>query len=167
MGELAVFDISESGEQIGEKLLAFLDLDQRKGLEKYIREYGAGNAGNTAGRAYARSGYCLKSVEAVLTEIREGDLYFCLEQRTVRVCGQEVMLTAKEFDILALLICNPSRVFTFEMIMELVWDGEGDFYSRKAIINHASNPRKKLKVSDTVPDYIKSVRGIGYKFVKN
>lgn len=82
----------------------------------------------------------------------------------VEICGQEIMLTAKEFDLLALLICNPFRVFTFEMIMELVWNEEDSFYSRKVIINHASNLRKKLKISDTVPDYIKSVRGIGYKF---
>ena len=55
-----------------------------------------------------------------LTEIREGDLYFCLEERTVRVCGQEIELTAKEFDIFALLILNPRRVFTYEMIMDIV-----------------------------------------------
>ena len=74
------------------------------------------------------------------------------------------MLTAKEFDLLALLIRNPGRVFTFEMIMDLVWNEEDSFYSRKVIINHASNLRKKLRISDAVPDYIKSIRGIGYKF---
>ncbi len=99
-----------------------------------------------------------------LTEIWEGELYFCLEQRMVEVCGQEIMLTAKEFDLLALLIRNPFRVFTFEMIMDLVWDEEDSFYSRKVIINHASNLRKKLRISDMVPDYIKSIRGVGYKF---
>lgn len=82
----------------------------------------------------------------------------------VEVCGQEIMLTAKEFDLLALWICNPGRVFTFEMIMELVWNEEDSFYSRKVIINHASNLRKKLRVSGVVPDYIKSIRSIGYKF---
>ena len=74
------------------------------------------------------------------------------------------MLTAKEFDLLALLIRNPGRVFTFEMIMDLVWNEEDSFYSRKVIINHASNQRKKLRISDAVPDYIKSIRGVGYKF---
>lgn len=47
-----------------------------------------------------------------LTEIREGTLYFCKEQRLVSVHGQIIELTAKEFDILALLITHPRRVFT-------------------------------------------------------
>lgn len=82
----------------------------------------------------------------------------------MEVCSKEIMLTAKEFDLLALLIRNPGRVFTFEMIMDLVWNEEDSFYSRKVIINHASNLRKKLRISDMVPDYIKSIRGVGYKF---
>ncbi len=82
----------------------------------------------------------------------------------MEVCSKEIMLTAKEFDLLALLIRNPGRVFTFEMIMDLVWNEEDSFYSRKVIINHASNLRKKLRISDAVPDYIKSIRGVGYKF---
>ena len=47
-----------------------------------------------------------------LTEIREGDLYFCLEQHLVTVRGQVIPLTVKEFEIFALLILNPKRVFT-------------------------------------------------------
>lgn len=82
----------------------------------------------------------------------------------MEVCSKEIMLTAKEFDLLALLIRNPGRVFTFEMIMDLVWNEGNSFYSRKVIINHASNLRKKLRISDAVPDYIKSIRGVGYKF---
>ena len=74
-----------------------------------------------------------------------GDLYFCMEQRLVRVDGQVVELTAKEFDILALLITHPQRVFTYELIMELVWNEDVTFYSRKAVSNHMSNLRKKLK----------------------
>ena len=93
-----------------------------------------------------------------------GDLYFCLEQRLVRVDRQVVELTAKEFDILALLITHPQRVFTYELIMELVWDEDAACYSRKAVSNHVSNLRSKLKVTQDSPDYIKSVVGVGYKF---
>jgi len=100
-----------------------------------------------------------------VTEIREGDLYFCLEQRFVSVHEQVVDLTAKEFDILALLITHPRRVFTYEMIMDLVWKENYTYYSRKAINNHISNLRKKLKMAPDVPDYIKSVHSVGYKFM--
>ena len=103
-------------------------------------------------------------IEPALTELREGDLYFCLEQRIVSVCGQEIELTAKEFDILALLIMNPKRVFTYEMIIDVVWHEDLDYYSRKAVNNHVSNLRRKLKMAPDSPEYIKSVHSIGYKF---
>lgn len=99
-----------------------------------------------------------------LTEIREGDLYFCLEHRLVTVRDQEIALTVKEFNILALLIMNPKRVFTYELIADLVWNEDYTYYSRKAINNHVSNLRKKLRIRPDDPNYIKTVIGIGYKF---
>ncbi len=85
-----------------------------------------------------------------LTKFQKGNLYVCLEQRLVRVQNQVVDLTAKEFDILALLIRNPKRVFTYEMIIEFVWNEDYSNYSRKAVNNHISNMRKKLKISPDV-----------------
>lgn len=99
-----------------------------------------------------------------LTEFQEGNLYICLEYRRVIVHEQEIALTVKEFDILLLLIMNPNRVFTYEVIMDMVWHEDYTYYSRKAINNHVSNLRKKLKIGSGNPDYIKSVTGIGYKF---
>lgn len=97
-------------------------------------------------------------------EIDKDDLFFSLEQRLVKIRNEVIKLTAKEFDILALLIRSPQRVFTYEMITELVWNEEYGFYSRKAVSNYVSNLRQKLKISLDVQDYIKNVYGIGYKF---
>lgn len=91
-------------------------------------------------------------------------MYFCLEQRLVTVRGQMISLTVKEFDILALLIQNPKRVFTYEMPLDLVWHENYTYYSRKAINNHVSNLRKKIRIAPDLPDYVKSVYGVGYKF---
>lgn len=99
-----------------------------------------------------------------LTIITVKDLSFCLEYRAVEVRGQQIDLTAKEFEILALLITHQKRVFTYEMIMDLVWHEDYSYYSRKAINNHISNLRGKLKIAPDVPDYIKSVHSVGYKF---
>ena len=55
-----------------------------------------------------------------LTIVDSGPLHFCLEFRSVELLGEHVSLTAKEFDILALLILNPRRVFTYEMIMDII-----------------------------------------------
>lgn len=102
-----------------------------------------------------------------LTIIDAGDIHFCLEYRLVEVRRQRINLTNKEFDILALLIMNANRVFTYEMIMDIVWDEKYDMYSRKTITNHISNIRKKLKVAPDIPDYIKSIYSVGYKFETN
>ena len=99
-----------------------------------------------------------------MTEIREGDLYFCLEQRLVTVRSQVIPLTVKEFEIFALLIQNPKRVFTYEMLLDLVWHEDYTYYSRKAINNHVSNLRKKIRIASDLPDYVKSIYGVGYKF---
>lgn len=80
------------------------------------------------------------------------------------VRGQVVPLTVKEFDIFSLLIQNPKRVFTYEMLIDLVWKEDCTYYSRKAVNNHISNLRRKIKVAPDVPDYVKSVYGVGYKF---
>ncbi|BCT45484.1 transcriptional regulator [Enterococcus faecium] len=103
-------------------------------------------------------------IDEPFTEIQMNNLYFCQEQRLVCIGEQVIELTAKEFDILALLITHPKRVFTYELIMELVWNEDYSYYSRKAVNNHISNLRKKLKITPDSPDYIKSVVGVGYKF---
>ena len=104
------------------------------------------------------------AIDEPFTEIRIGDLYFCQEQQLVCIGGQVIELTAKEFDILALLITHPKRVFTYELIMELVWNEDYSYYSRKTVNNHVSNLRRKLKTTSDSPDYIKSIVSVGYKF---
>ena len=153
-------DISETGVQIGEKLAFLLSQKQRKELAQYL----LGDMVSIADTGISSAKHNWKQ-DSPLTEIREGDLYICLEHRLVLVREQEIALTVKEFDILVLLIMNPNRVFTYELIMDLIWNEDYTYYSRKAINNHVSNLRKKLKIDPGDPDYIKSVTGIGYKFV--
>ena len=102
--------------------------------------------------------------ENSLTEIREGEFYLCIEHRIVRIRERVISLTSKEFDILALLAANPKRVFTYELITDIVWKEDYNFHSRKAIHNHVSKLRKKLRFESDLPNYIESVAGIGYKF---
>ena len=158
-----MFDVSENGKQIGEKLFAVLDAEQKKELTQYIFERDSQDAIDTP-VVIIPNHDPREHQKHPLTKIHEGDLYFCLEQRMVCVRNQEIDLTAKEFDILSLLIMNPKRVFTYEMIIDIVWHEDCDYYSRKAINNQVSNLRKKLKVEPDVPDYIKSVHSVGYKF---
>lgn len=154
-----MIDLDESGWKIGEKLALLLNEKQQKELAQYLLEDMVSTV--DAGANSAKHNW---QQDSPLTEIREGDLYLCLEHRLVKVREQEIGLTAKEFDILFLLARNPKRVFTYELIMDFVWNEDYTYYSRKAITNHVSNLRKKLKIRPDDPDYIKNVTGIGYKF---
>ena len=101
---------------------------------------------------------------ANLTIIRVGDLEVCLEHRSVVVCGNKLQLTPKEFDILSLLISSPKHVFTYEMIMDIVWHEDYDFYSQRAIHHHISNINRKINRAGGKRKYIKSIYGRGYQF---
>ncbi len=101
-------------------------------------------------------------IEKPLTIIQSGYIEIFVDYRTVTVSEKEITLTAKEFDVLALLMMNPKRVLTYEMISDIVWQEVYDIYTRKTITSHICTLRKKLGTSIAVA--IKSVYNIGYKF---
>ena len=155
--------MGESGRQIGEKLFVLLSSIQKKELAQFIHDYEGGNLPLDVSYAIFFQEK-RNTPDQSLTEIWEGDLYFCLEKRLVTVRSQVIPLTVKEFDIFSLLIQHPGRVYSYEVILDLVWQEDYNYYSRKAVNNHISNLRRKIKVAPDVPDYVKSVYGIGYKF---
>ena len=91
-----------------------------------------------------------------------------LARRKIISNGQEILLTAKEYDIFCLLAANKNRVLTYEQIYEKVW---GDFSSggeRETIGFHVRNLRKKLFDTDQESAYqIESIRDVGYRFQYN
>lgn len=93
-----------------------------------------------------------------------GNIRMDFDGRIVHVSEQEISLTSTEFDLLSLLISNPKRVFTYEMIADIVWNEDCTFYTKKVIHNHISNIKKKLQAVSPHHKYIISVHGIGYKF---
>ena len=102
------------------------------------------------------------SVPAEAGEVlRLGDLVLDREAVRVTAGGKDVALTAREFEILALLLSHPKKVYTREQLYENVWGGE--YMGDDNTVNvHISNLRSKLgKVSDR--EYIKTVWGIGFK----
>ncbi len=83
------------------------------------------------------------------------------DTREMTACGETVELTRHEFLIMELLIRNPRRVFTKQMIYEYAW-GEEYLAEDKTINVHISNIRSKLKKSGT-DTYIQTVWGMGFK----
>lgn len=92
-----------------------------------------------------------------------GDI--CLERagRRVFLKGQEVNLTAKEFDLLELLMTNPNKVYSRENLLNIVWGYEypGDV---RTVDVHVRRLREKIERNPSEPDYIHTKWGVGYFF---
>ena len=84
-------------------------------------------------------------------------------RRTVEVDGKSVDLALKEYELLYLLAKNKGIVFTRENLLEKIW-GYDYLGETRTVDVHVRNIRKKIEKDDTAPVYIKTVRGIGYKF---
>ncbi len=157
-------DISENGRQIAEKLLILLSDTQRQELAEYLfhnlKQPDSAVKHPCATLDPIPPGYAGQP----LTEIREGELYFCLELRKVCVGDTEIELTVKEFDALSLLISNRNRILTFETLACQIWGEEYVDITTKTIHNLMSRVRHKLHVSPNTHNYIVCVRGVGYKF---
>ena len=88
-----------------------------------------------------------------------------LESREVRVSGKPLTLTAREYDILVLLMRYPNKVFTRQNIFETVWGGA--YLGDDNTINvHISNLRSKIQKLDDKEEYISTIWGVGFKAAK-
>ena len=81
---------------------------------------------------------------------------------TVKVSGKKVILTLKEYEILALLMKHPKMVFTKAQIFNLVWK-EDYIADDNTLMVHIRRLREKIEADPSVPRYIQTVWGIGYK----
>ncbi len=101
---------------------------------------------------------------------KEEEEIFCFDgleinraNRTVMKDGKEVSLSLKEFELLALLSSKPGRVFSREMLLQKIWGY--DFVGETRTVDvHVRQLRKKVENDDKRPEYILTVRGLGYKF---
>lgn len=79
------------------------------------------------------------------------------------VNGREVMLTAKEYELLVFLASNPNIVFNKEQLFDRIW-GE-DYYGEPATVAvHIQKIRKKIETDPANPQYIETLWGTGYRF---
>ena len=79
--------------------------------------------------------------------------------------GKPLELNAKEYKLLLFLMENPERVFTKEQLYNAVWD-DNYYYDDNTIMVHISHLRNKIETDPQNPEYIKTIRGLGYKLHK-
>jgi DNA-binding response OmpR family regulator len=85
------------------------------------------------------------------------------QTRVVELGGEEVPLTAKEFDLLWELARHPRRVFNRDQLLEMVW-GLKDYIDPSTVTVHIHRLREKIEVDPSNPRHIQTVWGVGYKF---
>ncbi|SCL84240.1 response regulator transcription factor [Sporanaerobacter sp. PP17-6a] len=83
--------------------------------------------------------------------------------RKLTVKGREVNLTAKEFDLLLLLVTNPGKVFTREELLETIW-GYEYFGDLRTVDVHIRRLREKIEKDSSQAEYILTKWGVGYYF---
>jgi len=94
--------------------------------------------------------------------ITAGDLKLDTEGRRVFAGGKEINLTAKEFDIMELLVTNPNKVFSREKLLSMIWGKEsGDV---RTVDVHVRRLREKVEPSPSEPRYVHTKWGVGYYF---
>ncbi len=95
--------------------------------------------------------------------ILAGGLTIDLARRTVDVRGIAAQLTYVEFELLRTLAANPGRVYSRRMLLEALWGG-ADYREPRTIDVHVRHLREKLERDPADPEYILTVRGVGYRF---
>ena len=109
-----------------------------------------------AGQAKAKHGKVIES----------GDLRLDCESRRAFVMNKEVNLTAKEFDLLELLVNNPNKIYSRENLLNLVWGYEypGDV---RTVDVHVRRLREKIENNPSEPKYVHTKWGVGYYYYQN
>jgi DNA-binding response OmpR family regulator len=114
-------------------------------------------------RALLRRASAPRRVATDGESISAGGLRIDLPRRTVEVRGRPVQLTYVEFELLRTLAGQPGRVYSRRMLLEALW-GAADFREPRTIDVHVRHLREKLERDPAEPEYILTVRGVGYRF---
>jgi two-component system, OmpR family, response regulator len=103
------------------------------------------------------------SLDVVEEVIAHDGLRIDVPRRIVEVRGAAVQLTYVEFELLRALAAQPGRVFSRRMLLEALWKS-ADYRDPRTIDVHVRHLREKLEAEPRTPEYILTVRGVGYRF---
>ncbi|MEG0215935.1 MAG: response regulator transcription factor [Hungatella sp.] len=97
--------------------------------------------------------------------VAAGELKLDRDSRRVFVSEKEMNLTAKEFDLLELLVCNPNKVYSREALLSYVWGNKAmDSGDVRTVDVHVRRLREKIEPSPSAPQYVHTKWGVGYYF---
>ena len=95
--------------------------------------------------------------------LQRGDVSLDQEGKRADICGKEISLTAKEYEVLELLVTNPNKVYSRESLLNIIWgsDYPGDV---RTVDVHIRRLREKIEEKPSEPRYVHTKWGVGYYF---
>lgn len=95
--------------------------------------------------------------------VSSGDIMLDCDSRQVKINEKNINLTAKEFDLLELFVTHPSKVYSRESLLELIWgvDYPGDL---RTVDVHVRRLREKIEPNPSDPRYVHTKWGVGYYY---
>jgi DNA-binding response OmpR family regulator len=145
----------------GEELDKVLGLEL--GADDYITKPFSIREFRSRVRALLRRAALPREREREVETLEAGELRIDPARRTVELAGEPVQLTYVEFELLTALATEPARVFTREMLLRALW-GDSAYREPRTIDVHVRHLREKLERDPREPEYIFTVRGVGYRF---
>ena len=102
-----------------------------------------------------------KKTDVASGVVRNGNLALDMENRRLYISGKEINITAKEYDVLELLVKNPGKVYSRDKLLKLVWgeDYPGDV---RTLDVHVRRLREKIEDNPSDPQYVQTKWGVGY-----
>jgi two-component system, OmpR family, phosphate regulon response regulator PhoB len=141
-------------------------LGLKSGADDYmVKPFSPGELSARIESVLRRSQMSPNSVPGSATDaITFGDLEIDRRTRDVKVNGQLVELTAREFDLLLFLASSPRQVFDRQQLLTQVWQSSADWQDPATVTEHVRRIRRKIESDPDRPRWLKTVRGVGYRF---
>ena len=111
----------------------------------------------------ARIGSALRKAGRTPTAFEIGGLSVDTASGTVKKGGAEVFLSALEYRLLLIFLCNPKSILTRERLLDELWDAAGEFVNNNTLTVYIKRLREKIEDDPADPKIILTVRGTGYR----
>ena len=90
-----------------------------------------------------------------------------IEEKKVQKDGEDLSLTAREYELLEYLMMNPMRILSKNQVLGAIWDKEEAFVDENTLAINIRRLREKIEADPSNPEYIRNVRGLGYIWERN
>jgi two-component system, OmpR family, phosphate regulon response regulator PhoB len=111
-----------------------------------------------------RSGVNTRQHQIEAPDISFGELQINENTHEVRLAGELLDLTSKEFSLLSFIAATPRQVYTRAQLLEHVWASSSEWQNEATVTEHIRRLRAKIEADADHPKWIKTVRGVGYRF---